>query len=176
MCICRSTDAICLSECMSPTRSANFSRCSNSFTRTPLPYSTLSFSLSPYSHSLILFLFPAPYSPSLPLHPGALEVLLSLASRFPLVFCSAVISNDLYSFDPANMSWSLLSAAPGSNPPPSARAGHGFTSAGGKLYVHGGEGADTGTVNTSSPSGSITWTVDIRYNLFPSNGARYIRR
>jgi hypothetical protein len=45
--------------------------------------------------------------------------------------------NDLHSFDPANMTWSLLSAAAGSSGP-AARWGHGFTSAGGKLYVHGG--------------------------------------
>ncbi len=46
--------------------------------------------------------------------------------------------NDLHSLDPANMTWTKLSAARGS--PPAARAGHGFTSAGGKLYVHGGYG------------------------------------
>ncbi len=36
------------------------------------------------------------------------------------------------------MAWTLLSAAEDSAPPPSARYGHGLTSVGGKLYVHGG--------------------------------------
>ncbi len=44
---------------------------------------------------------------------------------------------DIHSFDPANMTWTRLSAADDASRP-SARAGHGFTSAGGKLYVHGG--------------------------------------
>jgi hypothetical protein len=44
--------------------------------------------------------------------------------------------DDLYSFDPATMAWTLLSAAPR----PAARSNHGFASAGGKLYVHGGFG------------------------------------
>ncbi len=48
---------------------------------------------------------------------------------------------DLHSFDPANMTWSLLSTAPGGSlSPPPARGYHGFTSAGGMLYVHGGYG------------------------------------
>ena len=46
---------------------------------------------------------------------------------------------DLHSFDPATMNWTLLSAADGAGRP-SARANHGFTSAGGLLYVHGGFG------------------------------------
>ena len=50
---------------------------------------------------------------------------------------SAVSLGDLYSFDPANMTWTLLSAAEDSVRP-AARDGHGFTSAGGKLYVFGG--------------------------------------
>jgi hypothetical protein len=40
-------------------------------------------------------------------------------------------------FDPAAGTWTDLSAAL-SGTPPSPRRGHGFTSAGGKLYVHGG--------------------------------------
>ena len=44
---------------------------------------------------------------------------------------------DLHVYDPAAMAWTDLSAA-SSGTPPSARYGHGFTSAGGKLYVHGG--------------------------------------
>ncbi len=45
--------------------------------------------------------------------------------------------DDLFMFDLANMTWTRLAAANA----PSARYGHGFTSAGGKLYVHGGYGA-----------------------------------
>ncbi len=50
---------------------------------------------------------------------------------------SAGLLDDLLSFDPANMTWTLLSAADHAIPP-SARYWHGFTSAGGRLYVHGG--------------------------------------
>ncbi len=50
---------------------------------------------------------------------------------------SAGYLDDLYAFDPATMTWTLLSAA-GGDGRPSARSGHGFTSAGGLLYVHGG--------------------------------------
>jgi hypothetical protein len=45
--------------------------------------------------------------------------------------------DDLYSFDPATMTWSPLPASEGSIRP-SARFMHGFTSTAGKLYVHGG--------------------------------------
>jgi hypothetical protein len=38
------------------------------------------------------------------------------------------------------MAWTLLSAA-AKGDPPAGRSGHGFTSAEGKLYVHGGSGA-----------------------------------
>ncbi len=52
-------------------------------------------------------------------------------------------NDDLYSFDPASLTWTLLSdAATGARP--SARSWHGFTSAGGKLYVHGGMTAQYG--------------------------------
>jgi hypothetical protein len=46
--------------------------------------------------------------------------------------------DDLHAFDPATMTWTLLSAA-NDAPRPSARHSHGFTSAGGRLYVHGGQ-------------------------------------
>jgi hypothetical protein len=46
---------------------------------------------------------------------------------------------DLHSFDPSTMMWTLLSGAADSGRP-AARIFHGFTSAGGKLYVHGGSG------------------------------------
>ena len=46
---------------------------------------------------------------------------------------------DLLVYDPASIAWTDLSAgASGTLPPP--RYGHGFTAAGGLLYVHGGEG------------------------------------
>ena len=45
--------------------------------------------------------------------------------------------SDLYAFDPIAVAWMDLSDA-GSGIPPTARDSHGFTSAGGELYVHGG--------------------------------------
>jgi hypothetical protein len=51
---------------------------------------------------------------------------------------SADYFDDLYSFDPGSMTWTLLLSADGTRP--AARYSHGFTSAGGKLYVHGGYG------------------------------------
>ena len=45
---------------------------------------------------------------------------------------------DLHVYDPVAMAWTDLSAA-ASGTLPSPRAGHGFTAAGGKLYLHGGE-------------------------------------
>ena len=47
--------------------------------------------------------------------------------------------SDLYAFDPIAVAWMDLSDA-GSGIPPTARDSHGFTSAGGELYVHGGYG------------------------------------
>ena len=46
---------------------------------------------------------------------------------------------DLYVYDPVAMAWTNLSAA-ASGIPPCPRAGHGFTAAGDRLYVHGGWG------------------------------------
>ena len=51
----------------------------------------------------------------------------------------AVSLNDLHVYDPAEMAWTDLSF-PVSGTPPSPRQAHGFTSASGKLYVHGGLG------------------------------------
>ncbi len=51
---------------------------------------------------------------------------------------SADILDDLHSFDPATMTWTLLFAADDTGGRPSARTRHGFTSAGGRIYVHGG--------------------------------------
>ncbi len=62
---------------------------------------------------------------------------------FSLPFLSAGYLADLRSFDPAAMVWTLLSPGAGSGSPPSARAQHGFASAGGKLYVHGGAYKDS---------------------------------
>ena len=59
-----------------------------------------------------------------------------------------VTLGDLHVFDPVNEVWTSLSAA-ASGIPPTARAFHGFTSAGGKLYVHG--GADV----NSNPLGDL---------------------
>jgi N-acetylneuraminic acid mutarotase len=50
---------------------------------------------------------------------------------------------DLYSFDPTTQVWTDLSIAI-KGTPPKARECHGFTSAGGKIYVHGGYIADVG--------------------------------
>ena len=45
--------------------------------------------------------------------------------------------NDLHVYDPVAMGWMDFSATVSGNPP-SPRIAHGFTSVGGKLYVHGG--------------------------------------
>ena len=52
----------------------------------------------------------------------------------------ADILGDLHVYDPVAMTWTNLSAG-ASGTAPSARYGHGFTAAGGRLYVHGGEGS-----------------------------------
>jgi hypothetical protein len=49
----------------------------------------------------------------------------------------AGIQNDLHAYDPVSMTWFDLSTYT-LGTPPTARSGHGFTSTGGKLYVHGG--------------------------------------
>ena len=46
-------------------------------------------------------------------------------------------SNDLWMFEPTAMAWTNLTAF-FQGTPPSERDSHGFTSAAGKLYVHGG--------------------------------------
>jgi hypothetical protein len=50
--------------------------------------------------------------------------------------------DDLHSFHLATKVWTQLNAAEVSGAWPTARYMHGFTSAGGCLYVHGGEGID----------------------------------
>ncbi len=59
------------------------------------------------------------------------------STPLPSAGSSFIPIDDLHSFDPATMTWTLLSAANDTRRP-SARAEHGFTSAGGLLYVHGG--------------------------------------
>ncbi len=56
------------------------------------------------------------------------------------------VANDLYSFDPVAKVWTDLSAPVGGTAP-TARHWHGFTSADGKLYVHGGNVYNVGAVN-----------------------------
>jgi hypothetical protein len=51
---------------------------------------------------------------------------------------AAEISNDLHVLDPASMSFQNLSSFYILGTAPPARYGHGFKSAEGKLYVHGG--------------------------------------
>ncbi len=63
--------------------------------------------------------------------------------------------DDLHSFDPATMTWTPLSSAVDAHCP-FARRLHGFTSAGGLLYVHGGWGimdasGRLGTGGSTSP-------------------------
>lgn len=76
----------------------------------------------------------------LPLHPMHLPPRPSTHSSPPTALRpppSAGRLGDLHSFDPATMTWTPLS--PADDPRrPSARSFHGFTSAGGLLYVHGG--------------------------------------
>ena len=59
------------------------------------------------------------------------------AVAHPRWSCAGDDLNDLHVYDPAAGAWTDLSAAL-SGAPPSPRDGHGCTSAGGKLYVHGG--------------------------------------
>jgi hypothetical protein len=62
-----------------------------------------------------------------------------LPSLYPIHSFADVQHNDLNVYDPDAGAWTDLSAAI-SGTPPSPRDDHGFTSAGGKLYVHGGYG------------------------------------
>jgi hypothetical protein len=66
----------------------------------------------------------------------ALRVTDAPPSR-PRPSCADRLLIDLHMYDPAAGAWTDLSAAL-SGTPPSPRIGHGFTSAGGKLYVLGG--------------------------------------
>jgi hypothetical protein len=58
------------------------------------------------------------------------------------------------------MTWTMLIAANDASRP-SARTGHGFTSAGGMLYVHGGEGIEGGSYLSPPPPSSV-WGTRLR--------------
>ncbi len=64
--------------------------------------------------------------------------------------------DDLHAFDPATRTWTLLSAA-GGDGRPSAREGHGFTLAGGLLYVHGGYGITNSGGNGEADEGLVMY-------------------
>ncbi len=70
----------------------------------------------------------------------AVHLLLTMIVKCPITPSrNAGYLDDLYLFDPNTGIWTLLSAAAADSAHrPSARYQHGFTSAGGKLYVHGG--------------------------------------
>jgi hypothetical protein len=63
----------------------------------------------------------------------------------------AGLLDDLHAFDPATMTWTNLSVADDTGRP-SARSNHGFTSAGGLMYVHGGISKDVGEWDEEGPS------------------------
>jgi hypothetical protein len=69
-------------------------------------------------------------------HAHALTRTHARTHALPPATPSAGYLDDLYSFDPVTMTWTLLSTAKTNRPP--ARYCHGFTSAGGRLYLHGG--------------------------------------
>jgi hypothetical protein len=59
----------------------------------------------------------------------------------------SAVYEDLHSFDLSTLAWTLLSPTADRAQSTPARYGHGFTSAAGKLYVHGGGsfGGDEGS-------------------------------
>jgi hypothetical protein len=59
-----------------------------------------------------------------------------------ILVAAAELNNELHAYDPLSMTWFDLSSYFQAGTPPTARNGHGFTSAGGKLYVHGGQDAN----------------------------------
>ena len=96
---------------------------------------------------------------ALPVHePIQLVINTLLAIFYTLCTCSASIKlltnsplagylDDMHVFDPETNIWTPLSALE-SVYRPSARFQHGFTSAGGKLYVHGGWSYNSSTCST----------------------------
>ncbi len=86
-------------------------------------------------------------------HPPTLAVtIVRVTASTCLLSPSAESLDDLHAFDPATMTWTLLSPSADSAPPPSARLGHGFTATGGKLYVHGGVGITLGNQSVAGES------------------------
>jgi hypothetical protein len=96
---------------------------------------------------------PPPRAPSLPLPPFLPSLFFSSLFLYPRHLTpfrpppnlssplSTAFYDELYSFDLFNLTWTLLAASAvpdGTIIRPSARSSHGFTSVGGKLYVHGG--------------------------------------
>jgi hypothetical protein len=71
------------------------------------------------------------------------DTLAQSEGELPHTSCFAEFFQDLHVYNPAAMAWTDLSTAASGTPPP-ARGFHGFTSAGGKLYVHGGFDGYTG--------------------------------
>jgi hypothetical protein len=71
-------------------------------------------------------------------HHSSSDLSAHLPTRPLTCFCADSLQ-DLHVYDPDTKAWTNLSA-PASGTSPPARWGHGFTSAGGKLYVHGGYG------------------------------------
>jgi N-acetylneuraminic acid mutarotase len=67
--------------------------------------------------------------------------------------------SDLHAFDPVAVAWKDLSA-PVDGTAPTARSEHGFTSADGKLYVHGGCATDACPANDLHVFDPVTkvWT------------------
>jgi hypothetical protein len=94
---------------------------------TPMLHTTMSIMTLPEAGLPI----PLSHTTHLPLRPAQPQTPLS-----PLPLPWPGPSEDLYSFDIASRTWTKLYAMGGSPPP--ARHAHGFTLAGGKLYVHGG--------------------------------------
>jgi hypothetical protein len=82
----------------------------------------------------------------------ALRVTDAPPSR-PRPSCAGLLK-DLHVYDPASEAWTDLSAAL-SGTPPSPRAGHGFTSAGGKLYVHGSGASGEGGAGRAEGVGMV---------------------
>ncbi len=83
---------------------------------------------------------------------------------------SAVIAitgplDDLLMFNPKTSKWTNITAVGSGQTSPSPRSYHGFTSAGGKLYVHGGSGRN----GKEAVAMSCCWGVvhtEINYYLF----------
>jgi hypothetical protein len=95
--------------------------------------------------ALVCLSLPAWFSP----------LLLLLRPSFPCPIAGS--SNDLHAYEPTSMTWfDLSSYVLGALPP--VRQGHGFASAGGKLYVHAGALYVSDDGSTSDPPSSLSLT------------------